>query len=329
MLRRLLSVAALFAGVGCASPLMTEEECLRGDWRAAGFSDGRLGRLANALDERTALCEPVGVAPDASAYAAGRGEGLAALCTAKAGYPFGRRGEAYFGVCTAETDAAFLAGFLPGRRIGAAERAFEAARREYNNAVSALDSTRAEIRSARRTLKDPDAKEKAIKRARRVLDNAPRNRQYAEERVDRAIYDLGRAEAFLDAALDTDAAWRESPEFYALFDANLEANALARAVPGIEYCSDQEREGAPTCLVEQGAIISSTKGVLCAAGPGEARFVARSERFDGETFVGARHVYDYHPHNDRGRPTRRPAGFFEAFFDDSAGVDAIRCEATP
>jgi hypothetical protein len=325
MIRKVLGAAALFAGAGCATPLMTEEQCLAGDWRAAGFEDGRAGRLPSALDERAALCEPAGVAPDASAYAAGRRGGLAVLCTESVGYGFGRSGAAYRGVCEPQSEPAFLSGFLSGRRIGAAERVFERARQEYNNAVSALESTQWSIRRARRTLKDPDAKEKAKRRARRVLESAPRDIQYAEEIADRALYDLGRAEEYLDNTMATADSWGGGPEFYAFFDAVVEASAFARADSAIDHCTDEKRHGAPTCFVKAGAIVSSSDGILCAAGPGEARLARRSDRYEGENYAGGRHAYNYFPYNERGRPGRRPSGFFEVRFDAEGGLEGVLC----
>lgn len=321
---RFILVGAALGLASCATPIMTEEECLAGDWETAGYEDGRSGRLLSAFAERTEACAPTGAVPDLVAYESGRANGLTVFCTGPAGFEFGRSGGAYRGVCTGDTETAFLSGFLPGRRLGGAERAVSAAQTEYNNAINALESARYDRRTARRTLDDPGASDKARERARRILEDSRRNILYTEERIDAASYELGRAEERLDTVLASADFWNEGPEFAALSSVLREANNFARAEPAINHCTDENTHGRPVCLVSAGAIVSSADGVLCAAGPGEARLARRGER-PGQETIGAAHAYDFHELDERGRTRRRPDGFFEVDFGPDGAYQAVQC----
>ena len=75
-MRLFIAAVAAAALSGCATEIMSEKQCLAGDWRAAAFEDGPEGRLEPALDERAARCAQFGAAVDDRAYFDGRRAGL-------------------------------------------------------------------------------------------------------------------------------------------------------------------------------------------------------------------------------------------------------------
>lgn len=329
LLMRVLAVAVFFCCFlsGCATEIMSEEECLAADWYAAGLEDGAQGRLDAAFDERIAQCREFAAPPaDGNAYAEGREAGLARLCTEPGGYQYGRAGAAYLGVCRPEREALFLEGYLSGRRIYQAERARDAAQSAYDSAAYSIDFHRDQIRRARRRLNDPDATEKQIRKARKNLDYHRGQIPYAELDADQKLYELGRADEALDAAVATAGDWRRSEGFLASRDALLEAHDFARNERAIDYCTDELPAYAPLCEVRPGATLTDVRsGAVCAAGPGEARFMRRQPRYaDGQT-VGALQVFSFFPRDARGRP----AGVFEVHFDGEGAYAGIACRARP
>ncbi|MEM8772320.1 MAG: DUF2799 domain-containing protein [Pseudomonadota bacterium] len=325
-MRILTALAAAIALAGCATPLMTEEECLAGAWFEAGREDGAEGRLNAAFDRRAALCSEFDVGADIDAYKIGREAGLAQLCTEPGGYNLGRDGGIYRGVCSTETELDLLAGYLVGRRLHEAGQALARARAEYDNAASNLDTEYADIDRARRILADKDAKEKRKKWARSVLKNADNSIYYARRRLDEASYSLGRADEIYASVAASSDSWAESDEFYDSYESLFEAHNFSRSVDAIDHCADEEAFGRPVCIVRAGAILTAGEsGVLCAAGPGEARLERRAPVYDGSDFVGFRHAYEFYAVNERGRTARRSSGFFDAVFDAEGAFQALIC----
>jgi hypothetical protein len=109
-----LIMGAVFLN-GCSS--MSEEECLTADWYTIGFEDGSRGLVASAIGEHRKDCAEYGVAPDLEAYSQGRDRGLLEYCHARRGFTEGRSGTTYQGVCPAETEDDYLAGYSVGRQI--------------------------------------------------------------------------------------------------------------------------------------------------------------------------------------------------------------------
>ena len=105
-----LAVAGSLAG--CAS--LTANDCSQTDWYAAGLEDGRAGRTARAVSDRTAGCATGVEQDDARRYAAGRAVGLEDYCTLAGGIRAGREGHDYADVCSDETEEEFLTGYYLG-----------------------------------------------------------------------------------------------------------------------------------------------------------------------------------------------------------------------
>ncbi|SER94386.1 Protein of unknown function [Tranquillimonas rosea] len=92
-----LSLIPLLLLTSCAS--LSEEECLRGDWRGIGYEDGVDGRERDFILRHAKACAEVGVSPDREAWLAGRAEGLPLYCTIDNAYDEGRRGVVLNNVC--------------------------------------------------------------------------------------------------------------------------------------------------------------------------------------------------------------------------------------
>ena len=101
----MIMIIALFMS-GCA--VMSEEECVTGDWHAIGFEDGADGRTMNQLSRYREACAKYGITADAAAYRAGRDEGLYDYCQPGRGYRVGLSGQSYNGVCHAELERDFV-----------------------------------------------------------------------------------------------------------------------------------------------------------------------------------------------------------------------------
>ena len=113
---RILATVALAASLaGCAG--MSEQACLTSDWRTVGFEDGTAGRSAGNIGRYRQQCAEHGVAPDLVAYRDGHSEGVQVYCRAANGFPVGHSGAVYQGVCPAELEAEFVAGYNSGRRL--------------------------------------------------------------------------------------------------------------------------------------------------------------------------------------------------------------------
>lgn len=111
----ILLAALVLLASGCAT--MSEEECLVADWHAIGYEDGAAGLQVAQLGKRREACADYGVRPDATAYRAGRDEGLQLYCTEHRGFRLGRAGGGYNGVCPADREGLFLHGYEAGREV--------------------------------------------------------------------------------------------------------------------------------------------------------------------------------------------------------------------
>lgn len=318
------SALAMLGLGGCATEIMTEKECLVGDWYGAGLEDGGLGRLESALDERADQCVKYGAAIDVTSYQEGRQAALARLCTEEGGYTYGRKGDVYRGVCAADREAGFLTGYLSGRRIFGLELSRNEAQELYNQAASAVDYQYGEIRRARDVLAAEGSTEEELEEARRNIDYANGAIARAERDRDDALYELGRADEALDQAISTSADWRASSAFSRARQTLVEAHSMARAEPSIDHCTDELGSFFPSCLVYEGAALRDQSSArTCAIGPGEARFAESRGQLYGGTDQRT-HYYDFYSSEvGSGRRSRRPSGGFSALFEADGSADFL------
>jgi len=96
----------------CAT--LSEKQCKNGDWKTLGYSDGEQGYPTSRFQSHVEACADYQVKPDATAYRAGREEGLKQYCTPDRGLTEGRAGHTYHGVCPASLQK----DFLPKYRVG-------------------------------------------------------------------------------------------------------------------------------------------------------------------------------------------------------------------
>jgi Protein of unknown function (DUF2799) len=141
MVAGVLAIAATVGG--CAS--MSKDECLVTDWRTVGYEDGVAGYAGNQIAQHRKACAKHGVAPDLSAYQAGRNSGLREFCVAQNGFRVGARGASYNGVCPADLEPAFLGAYETGRELNRL-------RARVTNTANRIDSLHNEVDNIDRDL---------------------------------------------------------------------------------------------------------------------------------------------------------------------------------
>ncbi|TFV88439.1 DUF2799 domain-containing protein, partial [Oxalobacteraceae bacterium OM1] len=91
---RLLAAAApllaALAAAGCAS--LSKDQCLQGDWRQIGYTDGLAGAPAGRINDHAKACGDYGVRPDLDAYLRGREQGFQTYCRPYHAFDLGRQG---------------------------------------------------------------------------------------------------------------------------------------------------------------------------------------------------------------------------------------------
>ena len=330
MRRAIAALIMTLAASGCATKLMSEKECVAGDWFGAGLEDGAAGRLERAFDERAELCYGYGVdaAADYQSYRDGREDALSRLCTERGGYGYGRSGKSYLGVCMADEEPDFLGAYLEGWRVWRAEKDLERAQSAYNTAVSSVENYREDIRRARKVLHDKDATEKDVAKARKQLDRARDNLPGAESSVELYLYELGRADEALAQTMDGLRSWRRSDDFGFLLSRLLEAQAFARGEEAVDYCTDEFRDGynQPQCEISGATPLRDRMtGAVCVAGPAKAVMLRRGPGygpFAEAAFIGVYQVFSY---DERGKTGRRPDSQFVAQYDGSGAYLGAAC----
>lgn len=321
-------IALLALLAGCATPAMTEKECLAGDWYGAGLEDGVAGLRETNFDARAAACYEHDASADLGAYREGRAEGLFRFCTSGGGYEYGRAGKSYLGVCLAEDEPGFLGAYLEGWRVRRAEEERRRAASAYDSALYAIEGYRDDIRRARRVLSDKEATEKEIKKARSRLDHARDNLPYAEQRADALLYELGRADEALERTIGSLEAWRRSREFSDARAILLEAQDFARGEEAVDFCTDDASDGfnRPECEIRPGAAVNDRSGErVCASGPAKAVMARRGDAYGPYAEAEIIQVYQIFNRDEQGRTARRPDSQFVALFDGAGAYLGAMC----
>lgn len=150
----LFSLAAIGAAAalinGCAT--LSEAECVAGDWYGVGRADGAQGRSYDRLGEHIEACQAHGVTPDHVLYEQGRQQGLLSFCTPQSGFRRGRTGGGYGGVCPADLEPDFLAGYSDGRMVHAAQSAYDTAYSDQSRYLQQARDIESQIRSEEASL---------------------------------------------------------------------------------------------------------------------------------------------------------------------------------
>jgi hypothetical protein len=103
--------------IAACSSTMSRDECRTVDWRTVGYEDGVVGRAGDRIGEHRKASAEYGVAPDLSAYQAGRAEGLREYCQPHNGYRYGAEGRNYYGACPADLAPAFIEAYDAGHEL--------------------------------------------------------------------------------------------------------------------------------------------------------------------------------------------------------------------
>lgn len=184
------AVGALALG-SCAT--MSEEQCLAGDWSGQGYTDGASGLTMSRLDDHAEACAKHGVTPDASAYAAGRRQGLLQYCTVSKGFEVGRTGAGYDGVCPPDLEGDFLYAYRDGQVVHAAEQALSEARSRVDSLGARLEeldekiiAKQAEARAEGLTEAQREEIRKRIAEIRRERADTERDWRRAQDEIDEA-----------------------------------------------------------------------------------------------------------------------------------------------
>lgn len=330
MMRAIIISALGLLASGCATGVMSERQCLAGDWYGAGLEDGASGLLERQFDERAARCAEFGAPADRSSYFAGREDALVSLCSNQGGYDYGRSGKSYLGVCRPGAEREFLGGYLEGWRVLRVTQDRDRARADYDSAVSLAERYRQDVRQARRRLQalrdDEASTDLQIADAREDLRAVRDQMSYAEQRVEDATYELGRADEALSQTVDGLATWRGSAEYAFQLNALGEAQNFARAENAVDYCTDDSDTNRPRCVVAPGAVLRDTQnGAACVVGPSHLALFRRGN-WGSETPEAAYFQrFRVFPLDGRGRPQRRGAGDMIALFDGAGEYAGMIC----
>lgn len=204
-MRTALFIIPLVFASGCAS--MSKEECLHADWRAIGYEDGAHGAAVSAISPRRRACtKKVGVAPDMSAYLAGRREGLERYCEPTNGFAVGSRGAAYNGVCEGPDAVHFLAAYQKGHQLYQLEAAHIGAGQAISDAQKDLWAVKRQIADVEVALVSPSTPHGARLELLAELKNLSEDKGRIETAIialsrdeERAADDLAEYRAFLVA----------------------------------------------------------------------------------------------------------------------------------
>jgi hypothetical protein len=144
-----VAIAALLIS-GCAS--MGKDECLQADWQIIGYEDGARGYPGTRISVHRKACAKHGVAPDMTAYEAGRQKGLQEWCTPRNGYRLGLKGNRYNGVCPKSLEGPFTEAMGRGRAVHGYERQVKKARQELKEMRAGLEAMDADLQAMKAEL---------------------------------------------------------------------------------------------------------------------------------------------------------------------------------
>ncbi len=192
-----LAAPLLLAG-SCAT--LNEDQCRAGDWGGIGYTDGANGYSAGRFGDHVKACEKYGILPDQATYMAGRARGLPAYCNPGRGFTEGRLGRGYGGVCPAELERGFQAGYADGRVVWDAQQRVDRAESDISSAQQRWNDADNRLREEERRLADPatpDADKAAIRERlkrlrddRRQADDDLREARYRRDEAEREVNEL-------------------------------------------------------------------------------------------------------------------------------------------
>jgi prefoldin subunit 5 len=132
---KLLLLGCISVLVACAS--MSKEECLNANWKNIGYEDGSLGKPETTIQSHRKACAKINVTPDLSQYQLGHREGARSYCKKATGYQAGVSGGAYYNICPADLEPAFLKAYRLGQELFAVSQQ----RNQIAQAISGFESS--------------------------------------------------------------------------------------------------------------------------------------------------------------------------------------------
>jgi hypothetical protein len=133
-------VVSGFALSTCAT--LNEKECQAANWAQLGQSDGAAGHPFNYVELHREACSKHGIPVNDQQWQSGWQVGIRLYCTPQNGLLVGREGRSYENSCPADMSLEFLNAYQVGKRV------FDA-RRELNDARSALESALNDLKNAK------------------------------------------------------------------------------------------------------------------------------------------------------------------------------------
>ncbi|OWV76826.1 hypothetical protein ATY76_02425 [Rhizobium sp. R339] len=151
----MLRLFCIFSALGISLFLtscytISKKDCLAGDWKGIGFTDGFNGYLPKERFEgHTKSCKRVKVVPDLTLWKQGYKKGLLRYCTAGSGLWEGQHGHSYNGLCPPQTEAEFLRGHVIGYRQYALRSKLERLEDNYKRKEEELEELQEKMKKDR------------------------------------------------------------------------------------------------------------------------------------------------------------------------------------
>lgn len=131
IIARMLWLCVYFSLLGCSS--LSKQECLVANWKLIGFEDGSKGKPESTIGAHRKACAKVSVTPDLAQYQQGHREGARKYCVKVTAYKLGVDGGAYYNVCPADLEPAFLTAYRAGQELYAMTRQIASLQANINN----------------------------------------------------------------------------------------------------------------------------------------------------------------------------------------------------
>lgn len=185
----LLLCAAVVSG--CAS--LSEDECRTADWREIGYADGSQGARTSRLAEHRKACAKFGVRVGLDDYNIGHAEGVRRFCHGSSGFANGRQGYVYQGICPADLESEFLAGYDEGKEVHRLEQQVNQLRGRISSHKSRLKKLKKRIKSREDKMLAEDvtaSDRRSLYRDIEDLKEQLHHSDYDSEDAERKIYHL-------------------------------------------------------------------------------------------------------------------------------------------
>lgn len=188
----MLRLFFVLAGLGISLLLtscytISKKDCLAGDWKGIGFTDGFNGYQPQARFEgHVKSCKRVKVVPDITLWNQGYKKGLLRYCTASSGLWEGQHGHSYNGLCPPKTEAEFLRGHEVGYRQYSLKSKLTQLEDDYEEKEEELEELQEKMK------KDPAEASSYANRA--IVQDLERKLRDIRDEEDRVRRDLNEAD---------------------------------------------------------------------------------------------------------------------------------------